>query len=162
MSWIARLHLARVHYVDQEGTKDTVAIFFPSAASIPGLLAALAAETAYQAVSDCTVYAVSLVCSAVSSENTAATGSNLDNGVLSFNTDGEAGVTIAIPGLREDYYTEEGCFTGMQIDTTNSDITNFADIIIANGVCTPNEQAATTLCSGHRAMIWSVPTRRSG
>lgn len=162
MDWAARLLLARLHYIDREGTTAAIQLYYSSAASKSALLAALEAETAFQAISDCTLYAISLSCSAVAMDSSTPTALGLDYGVLSFNTDSETGVIVAIPGLREDYYIQTGCFTGRQIDVTNADIIAFAAVVIENGVCSPDEFAATELCTGHRAQIWNALSRASG
>jgi len=159
---LEQLHTAKITYLDREGTTGTLTIYFPSSTDLQSLIDAIMTDSRYQAVSDCTISARTVVSTTLVLDGPQPIALNGDAGVLTFDAGDTAGVAITIPGLKPELAVTEGCLAFRQVDITNAAITALADIIIAAGVIAPDGSPVLTLCSGHYAKVFYPTDRASG
>lgn len=159
---LEQLITARLNYEDREGSIAALSVYFPASSPLNDLIAAVMADSRYQAVSDCAIVSRVVVKTTLVLDGPEATALNSDCGVLVFDAGDFAGVSITIPGIKPQYTVTDGCFAGRQIDITNPDIVALSDLIIASGVITPDETPVLSLCSGHIAKLWFPLDRASG
>lgn len=162
MLWIEQISTARIDFIDQEGTTAVIELLY-APGQLDSLFAALRAETAFQAVSDCQRWQVSLTANAIPQveTNPDPIGSNLLVGTVIFTTGVGTYGTIGVPGLRAALLQSSGCFAGYAVDLEHADIQALGEVAIGT-VCTPRGDSFAALAGGGLRQQWSDIDRRSG